>query len=109
VMEPESRGGLQLEVKRGAKLLTQRGRGHGCNQRLALSSGVVRESLRLENLLALQEAVGIGAKPLQEGFARGSVIQTSPQLGSGRALLCPPRLARAQAPDRPRYTGGAQP
>ncbi len=33
VIEPECRSGLQLEVKIGAKLLTQRGRGHGCNQR----------------------------------------------------------------------------
>ena len=81
VIEPECRSGLQLEVKIGAKLLTQRGRGHGCNQRCTLGSGVVREPLELENLLALQQAEGIGSKPLDEGFAGGQLIQTSPQLG----------------------------
>jgi hypothetical protein len=54
VIEPECCGGLQLEVKLGSKLLTQSGRGHGFNQRLAPAPGVVRESLRLKNLLALQ-------------------------------------------------------
>lgn len=41
VIEPESRGSLELEVKRGAKLLTQCGRGHGGNKRLALGTAVV--------------------------------------------------------------------
>jgi hypothetical protein len=81
MIEPERRGGLQLEVKLGSQLLTQSGRGHGVNQRLALTPGVVREPLRLENFLALQQAVGIGSKPLDEGFARGQLIETSPQLG----------------------------
>ncbi len=81
VIEPECCGGLQLEVKIGSKLPTQSARGHGVNQRLALAPGVVREPLRLENLLALQEAVGIGSKPRDEGFACGQLIQTSPQLG----------------------------
>ena len=70
VIAPECCGGLQLEVKLGSKLLTQSGRGHGFNQRLAPAPGVVREPLRLKNLLALQEAVGIGSQPLDEGFAR---------------------------------------
>ena len=90
VIEPQCRGGLQLEVKRGAKLLTQSARGHGGNQRLALGPGVVREPLHLENLLALQETVGIGSKPLDEGFARGQLIQTRPQVGSRGALLGTP-------------------
>jgi len=83
VIQPECRGGLQLEGKRGSKRLTQRGRGHGVNQRCTLGSGVVREPLDLENLLALQQAEGIGSKPLDEGFAGGQLIQASPQLGSG--------------------------
>src|SRR5713226_889341 len=62
VIQPECRGGLQLEVKIGSKLLTQRGRGHSCNQRFTLSSGVVRETLDLENLLARKQAEGIGSK-----------------------------------------------
>ena len=90
VIEPKGRGGLQLEVKRGAKLLTQSARGHGGNQRLALGPGVVREPLHLKNLLALQQAVGIGSKPREEGFARGQLIQTRPQLGSRGALLGTP-------------------
>ena len=71
VIEPECRSGLQLEVKRGAKLLTQRGRGHGGNQRGTLGSGVVRASFDLEHLLARKQPEGIGAKPLDEGFAGG--------------------------------------
>ncbi len=71
VIEPECRSGLQLEVKIGAKLLTQSGRGHGGNQRCTLGSGVVREPFDLKNLLALKQAEGIGSKPLDEGFARG--------------------------------------
>ena len=71
VIEPECRSGLQLEVKRGAKLLTQRGRGHGGNQRGTLGSGVVRASFDLEHLLARKQPEGIGATPLDEGFAGG--------------------------------------
>jgi len=56
MIEPECRGGLELVVKRGSKLLTQSGRGHGVNQRLALGSAVVREPLALENLLARKQA-----------------------------------------------------
>src|SRR5207245_10574721 len=81
VIEPECRGGLQLEVKIGAKLLTQSGRGHGVNQRVTLGSGVVREPLDLENLLALQQAEGIGSKPLDERFAGGPLLQTTPEVG----------------------------
>jgi len=83
VIQPESRGGCQLEVKRGAQLLTQRGRGHGCNQRLALGSGVVREPLHLKNLLARKQAEDIGSPPRDEGFAGRSLLQTAPQRGSG--------------------------
>src|SRR5712691_8806632 len=81
-----SQKGNSYTLKIGSQLLTQSGRGHGFNQRLALTPGVVREPLRLENFLALQEAVGIGSKPLDEGFARGQLIQTSPQLGEGGTL-----------------------
>ena len=81
VIEPQCRGGLQLEVKIGAKLLTQSGRGHSVNQRLALGSAVVRASLALENLLARKQAEGIGSKPLDESFAGGQLIQARPQLG----------------------------
>ena len=87
VIQPACRGGLQREVQRGAKRLTQRGRGHGVNQRGTRGSGVVREPLELENLLALQQAEGLGSQPLDEGFAGGQLIQTRPQLGSGRAAL----------------------
>ena len=41
VIKPEGRGGLELEVQVGSKLLTQRGRGHGVNERLALGAAVV--------------------------------------------------------------------
>jgi hypothetical protein len=51
VSKAECGGGLKLEVKIGAKLLTQGGRGHAFNQRLTLGSAVVREPLALENLL----------------------------------------------------------
>ena len=81
MIEPACRGGLQLEVKRGAKLPTHSARGQGGNQRFALGSGVVRAPLHLENLLALQQAVGIGSQSLDEGLARGELIQTRPQLG----------------------------
>ena len=54
MIQPEVRGRLQFEIKIGSKLLTQGGRGHSVNQRLALSAAVVRESLDLENLLALK-------------------------------------------------------
>ncbi len=90
VSAPEWRGGLQLEGKRGANLLTQSARGPGGNQRLALGPGVVREPLHLEHLLALQQAVGIGAQPRDAGCARGELSQTGPQLGSSGALLGPP-------------------
>ena len=86
VIEPQCRGGLSLEVKRGAKPLTHSARGHGGTQRLAWGPGVVRAPLPLENLLALQQAVGIGSQPLDEGCARGQLIQTRPQLGSHGAL-----------------------
>ena len=71
VIEPECLGGLELEVQIGSKLPTQSGRGHGFNQRLALGPCIMREPLRLENLLAFQEAVDIGPKPRDEGFAGG--------------------------------------
>ena len=57
VIEPEGLGGLQLELKIGAKLLAQSGRGHRVNQRLTLGQGVVREPLGFENLLAPQQAL----------------------------------------------------
>ena len=101
VIEPECRGGLQLEVKIGAKLLTQSGRGHGVNQRGTLGSGVVREPLDLENLLALQQAEGIGSKPLDEGFAGGQLLQTPPQLGSGRTALGAPGWRELEHPIGP--------
>ena len=81
VTQPEWRGDRQFEIKISSKLSTQSGGGHGVKQRLALGPGVVRESLCLENLLALQQAVGIGSKPRDEGFARRELIQTSSQLG----------------------------
>src|SRR6266446_395839 len=62
VIEPKCRGGLQLEVKIGAKLLTQSARGHGGNQRLALGPGVVREPLHLEKLFTLPRRAAIEAK-----------------------------------------------
>ena len=101
VIEPECRGGLELEVKIGAKLLTQGGRGHAFNQRLALGAAVVREPLHLENLLALKQAQGIGSKALDEGFAGGQLIQTSPQLGSGRTRLGAPRWRELEHPIGP--------
>src|SRR5712691_6735357 len=90
VIEPKCRGGLQLAVKIGAKLLTQSARGHGGKQRLAWGPGVVREPRHLKNLLALQQAVGIGSQALDEGFAHGPLIQTRPPLGSRGALLGTP-------------------
>src|SRR4029450_8433308 len=56
VIEPECRGGLELEGKIGSQLLSQSGRGHGGNQRLTLGAGVMREPLELENLLARKQA-----------------------------------------------------
>src|SRR5712691_2737681 len=90
VIEPQWRGGLQLEVTRGTQRLTPSARGHGGTQRLAWGPGVVRAPLHREHLLALQQAVGIGAKPRDEGLARGQWIQTRPQLGSRGALLGTP-------------------
>lgn len=81
VIEPEGRGGLQFEIKIGSKLLTQGGRRHGFKERLALGAAVMRESLDLENLLALKEAEGIGSKALDEGFTGGQLIQAGAQLG----------------------------
>ena len=54
-LAPERRGGLQRESKRGATRLTPGGRGHGCHERLALGSAVVRESVDLANLLARKQ------------------------------------------------------
>ncbi len=81
LIEPECRGGLELVGKIGSKLLTQNGRGHRVNQRLALGAAVVREPLALENLLARKQACSIGSKPRDQGFAGGQLIQTRPQLG----------------------------
>jgi hypothetical protein len=81
VLQPESGGRLELEVQLGAQLLTQRGRGHGVKQGLALSSGVVREPRGVENLLAPEQALGIGSKALDEGVAGGQLIQASAHLG----------------------------
>jgi hypothetical protein len=46
-----------------------------------LGLGVGREPLGLENLLALQQALGIGAEALDEVFARGQLIYASAQTG----------------------------
>jgi len=87
VIQPESLGGLQLEVKIGGKFPTQSSRGHRVNQRLALSPGGVRESLRFDNLLARKQTADIASKARDEGFARGQLLQGCPQLASGRASL----------------------
>ena len=56
VREPEGRGGCELAVQIGTKLLPQSGRGHGVNERLALGAAVVRQPRGLEKLLALEQA-----------------------------------------------------
>ena len=72
---------LKLDLEIGAKLQAQCRGGYRVKQRLAWGQGVVREPLRFEHLLARQQACGIGSKPRDEGFARGQLIQASPQPG----------------------------
>src|SRR5262249_16378385 len=47
------------------------------------------ESLGFENLLACQETLGIAPEALDEGFARGQLIEASPQTGEDGAGLGP--------------------
>jgi len=101
VIQPACRGGLALEVKRGAQRLTQSGRGHGIKQRLALGAGVVREPRALEHRLARTQAEAIASKPRDEGCAGGPWIQARPPRGSGRARLGPPGWREREPPIGP--------
>src|SRR5216683_4513676 len=78
LIESYSLGGGELIRQRGLKLLAHQGRGYLADQRLTLGQGVVGESLRLENLLALQQALGIGSEALDEVLARRQLIHARP-------------------------------
>ena len=65
----------------GCKLLAHQSRGHRADQRLTLGQGGVGEPLGLENLLARQQALGIGLEALDEVFTRWQCIEASPQTG----------------------------
>ena len=80
MIEPEGRGGLQFEIKIGSKLLTQGGRGHSVNERLATGRGCRAESLILRSS-GTQVGRGHGLKALDEGFTGGQLIQAGAQLG----------------------------
>ncbi len=54
-----------------------------------MALGVSREPLGLENLLARQQALGIGVEALDEVFARGQLIEARAQTGEDRASLRP--------------------
>ena len=69
----------------GFKLLAHLGRGHLSDQCLTLGQGVVAESLGLDNLLARQQAVGIGSEALDEVLARRELINASAQ----KIVNCP--------------------
>ena len=52
-------------------------RGHFGDQRLTPGQRVMRESLGLENLLALEQALRIGSEALDEVLARRQLIEAS--------------------------------
>ena len=56
VIPAECLGGLQLERKRGAKLLASSPGGHDVDERLTLGQGVVRAPVGFEHLLAGKES-----------------------------------------------------
>src|SRR5262245_66529986 len=81
LIESYSLGGGELIRQIGLKLLAHQGRGYRADQRLTLGQGVVGEALGLENLLTLQQALGISSEALDEVLARRQLIHTSPQTG----------------------------
>ena len=87
VIQPEGRGGLSWEAKRGSTLPAQCSRGHRVNQRLAVRPGGVRASLRFDHLLARTQTADIASKARDEGCARGQLLQARPQRASGRGSL----------------------
>jgi len=64
-------GGLEWVLESGSKLAAHRPRGARVDQGLALGQRVMREALRVENLLARQQRDGILSKPLDQRCARG--------------------------------------
>ena len=59
------------------------------------------EPLGLENLLARQQALGIGSEALEEVLARWQLIEARPQTGSEGAGLGPARGRELEQPIRP--------
>ncbi len=91
LIEPSGlRSGKRI-LQRSDKLLAPGSRGHLGNQWLTLGQGVVAESLGLENLLALQQALGIGSEAPDEVLTRRQLIEARPQTGYAGAVFGPAR------------------